>query len=142
LRIEIILPLMGVIVGWGLKAFSDYFVSRKTERQVFRKATFYLLKAYKALLDYERGTTYFRNNHPPVSEFEPRRATLEKRFLEESEANSPSTATAIELLASVNPTVAIRLQNTLRNIAFQRTLATSRNRMNRFMPGCWRPRID
>lgn len=111
-------PLIGVAVGWVLKTLSDYFVSRKTETRVFRKATFYLMKDYKALLDYDRGTTYFRRSKPPVSEFEPWRAVLEARFLEASQANRESVSTAIELLASVDPPRAIRLHNTLQNMAF------------------------
>ena len=56
---------------------SDYLAARKGETGIFRKVTFYLLKDYKALLDYDRGTTYFRKNKPPVQEFEPWRAILE-----------------------------------------------------------------
>ena len=112
------LPLLGVALGWGLKTLSDYFVSRKADTRVFRKATFYLLKDYKALLDYDRGTTYFRKSKPPVTEFEPWRAVLEARFLEASQANRDSVSTAIELLASVDPPLAIRLHNTLQNMAF------------------------
>jgi|GEM_PF-5362192 hypothetical protein len=52
-----ILPLVGVALGWGLKALSDYFISIGAEAKTFRKATFYILKVYKALLDYDRGTT-------------------------------------------------------------------------------------
>lgn len=112
------LPLIGVALGWFLKTLSDHFVSRKADTRVFRKATFYLLKDYKALLDYDRGTTYFRKNKPPVSEFEPWRAVLEARFLEASQANRDSVSTVIELLASVDPPLAIRLHNTLQNMAF------------------------
>ena len=115
---EVLLPLLGVALGWGLKTLSDYLVSRKAETRIFRKATFYLLKDYKALFDYDRGTTYFRRKKPPVNEFEPWRAILERRFLEESQANSGSVSTAIELLASVDPPLAIRLHNSLKNIAF------------------------
>src|SRR5947208_2597943 len=96
--LDAVLPLLGVALGWGLKTLSDYLVSRKAENRIFRKATFYLLKDYKALFDYDRGTTYFRRNKPPVKEFEPWRAVLEARFLEESQANSESVSTAIELL--------------------------------------------
>lgn len=116
--VNAILPLIGVALGWSLKALSDYLVSRKAESRTFRKATFYILKTYKTLFDYDRGTTYFRRNRPPVEEFEPWRAVLEARFLEESGANSDSTSTAIELLAAVDPPLAIRLHNTLKNMDF------------------------
>lgn len=111
-------PLLGVALGWGLKTLSDYFAARKVAVQTRRKATFYILKDWKALFDYDRGTTYFRRNHPPVDEFEPWRAVLEARFFEESEANSKSTSAAIELIASIDPPLAIRLDNTLKNMAF------------------------
>ena len=110
--------MLGVALGWGLKTLSDYLVSRNLDNRVFRKATFYLLKDYKALLDYDRGTTYFRRSKPPIAAFEPWRAVLEARFLEASQANSGSVSTAIELLASVDPPLAIRLHNTLQNMAF------------------------
>ena len=116
--VNAVLTLIGVALGWGLKTLSDYLFSRKAETRTFRKATFYILKTYKALLDYDRGTTYFRRNRPPVEKFEPWRAILEARFLEESKANSDFTSTAIELLASVDPPLAIRLHNTLKNMDF------------------------
>lgn len=113
-----VLPLIGVALGWGLKTLSDYLFSKKVENRTFRKATFYILKAYKALLDYDRGTTYFRRNRPPVEKFEPWRATLEARFLEEWKANSDFISTAIEVLASIDPPLAIRLHNTVKNMDF------------------------
>jgi hypothetical protein len=113
-----ILPLLGVVIGWCLKQLSDYFVTRKQDQQTFRRATFYILKDWKALFDYDRGTTYFRKNRPSVGEFEPWRAVLEARYLEESESNTNSTSTAIDLLASVDPPLAVRLHNALRNMAY------------------------
>jgi hypothetical protein len=109
----------------GAKDFQRSSRLKEAEAQTLRRATFYLLKNYKALLDYDRGTTYFRRNRPPVAEFEPWRATLQARFLGESEGNLQSTSTAIDLLASLDPPLAIRLHNTLRNMtfAFQRNLS-------------------
>jgi hypothetical protein len=113
-----ILALVGVAVGWGLKVFSDYVVATIADQKTFRKAAFYILKDYKALLDYDRATTYFRKQRPGVEVYEPWRAILQARFLHDSGANAESTSTAIELLASVDPTLAMRLHNTLRNMAF------------------------
>ncbi|SRR6266851_2017047 len=109
--------LVGVVVGWGLKAVTDHLAGRKVETQTLRKAVFYLLKDWKALFDYDRGTTYFRRNRPPLETFEPWRAVLEGRFLEESEANAKSTSAAIELIASIDPPLAARLHNILKNMA-------------------------
>lgn len=114
--VSAILPLFGVALGWGLKALSDYLFSRKAENRIFRKATFHILKAYKALLDYDRATTYFRQSRPPVAEFEPRRAMVEAHYIEERNANSDFTSAAVEQFASVNPALAVRLHNTLRNM--------------------------
>jgi hypothetical protein len=115
---EIVQPLLAVAFGWGLKVLTDHLAGRKVEIQTLRKATFYLLKDWKALFDYERGTNYFRRDHPPIETFEPWRAVLQARFLEESEANSKSTSAAIELIASIDPPLATRLHNTLKNMAF------------------------
>lgn len=124
MELTALLPLLGVGLGWGLKSLSDYLTSRKTERQTFRRATFYLLKSFKALLDYDRGTEYFRRSRPPIDEFEPWRARLQARFREAYETNSATTNETINLLASVDPTGAARLHNTLVNIelAFRRNL--------------------
>jgi hypothetical protein len=71
MKIETLLPLFGVILGWGLKSISDYFATRKEDVRRYRIATFYVLKAHKSLMDYERGTRYFRLNQPTIEEFEP-----------------------------------------------------------------------
>lgn len=119
------LPLVGVIVGWSLKSLSEYFVARAAERQTFRRATYYLLRSFKALLDYDRGSEYFRQSRPTIDEFEPWRARLHGRLQEMSERNAETTSAALELLATADPTAAARLHNTLANIefAFRRNLA-------------------
>ena len=115
---KVLLALAGVAFGWLLKVVTDYLVSRKAESRTYRRACFYVLRDYKALFDYERGTAYFRASKPPVADFEPWRATLEARFLEASEANGTSVSTAIDLVASLDPPLAIRLHNSLNNLAF------------------------
>jgi hypothetical protein len=111
-----ILPLIGVVLGWGLKSLSDYFISRKEEIRTFRKSTFYILRAYKALFDYERSTSYFRKKKPTVEKFEPLRAKLASLFMENVMTNSETVSSAVEILASVDPPLAARLDNTLKNI--------------------------
>ena len=115
---ETLLPLIGVIVGWGLKALSDFLTQRKDDVRRYRTATFYILRVYKSLMDYERGTSYFRLQHPMIDEFEPWRAILEARFLESVETNRDTTAKAVETLASVDAPLAARVDNTIKNILF------------------------
>jgi hypothetical protein len=118
MQIETLFPLLGVIVGWGLKTLSDYLTQRKEDVTRYRTATFYLLRAHKSLMDYERGTRYFRQERPTIDQFEPWRAILEERFLESVEAHAKTTSHAVETLASIDPPLAARMDNTIRNILF------------------------
>jgi hypothetical protein len=118
MKIETLLPLFGVILGWGLKSISDYFATRKEDVRRYRIATFYVLKVHKSLMDYERGTRYFRLNQPTIEEFEPWRAILESRFRESLEVNADSTSKAVETLASADPPLAARIDNTIKNVLF------------------------
>jgi hypothetical protein len=126
MKLEALLSLVGVIVGWGLKSISDYLTHRNEDVRRFRAATFYILRAYKSLLDYERGTRYFRNGRPAISEFEPWRAILEARFRESVKAEAETTSKAVETLASIDPPLAARMDNTIKNIlfTFRKDLAT------------------
>ncbi len=108
--------LMGILLGWGLKSLSDYVSMRRTEARTFRKATFFIMRAWKALLDYERGIAFFRKSKPDVEEFEAKREVLEKRFLSRVEIDQNTTWAAVDLLASVDPTLAARIDNTLKNL--------------------------
>jgi len=110
------LPLIGVLIGWGLKALSDYFSFRKIDMRSLNTSIFYILRAWKALFDYERGISYFRKNRPTIEEFEPWRAILAQRFLQSFGADSKTTADAVKTLASVYPTLAARLDNTIKYI--------------------------
>ena len=118
MKIEMLLPLFGVILGWGLKSISDYFATKKEDVRRYRIATFYVLRAHKSLMDYERGTRYFRQNRPTIEEFEPWRLILESRFRESLEVNADSTSKAVETLATVDPPRAARIDNTIKNILF------------------------
>ncbi len=113
-----LLPLVGVIVGWGLKSITDYLMQRKADVRERRAATFYLLRAYKSLMDYERGTRYFRLERPTIDKFEPWRAILEARFLDSVEVHDKTTSNAVETLALVDPPLAARMDNTIKNLLF------------------------
>ena len=116
MNIVSLLPLVGVIVGWGLKSITDYLTQKKTDVRECRAATFYLLRAYKSLMDYERGTRYFRQKRPTIDEFEPWRAILEARFLDTVEAHAQTTSKAVETLALIDPPLAARMDNTIKNL--------------------------
>jgi len=118
MNLESLLPLVGVIVGWGLKSLSDYLTQRREDVRRCRTATFYILRAYKSLMDYERGTRYFRKERPTIDKFEPWRTILAARFLESVEANHKSTAKAVEILATLDPPLAVRVDNTIKKVLF------------------------
>jgi hypothetical protein len=118
MKLETLLPLVGVFVGWSLKTVSDYLTQRKEETRHYRVATFYILRIYKSITDYERATRFFRQENPTVEKFEPWRAILESRCRESFEVNAHTTSKAVETLASINPPLAARLDNTIRNILF------------------------
>ena len=84
----------------------------------YRIATFYVLKAHKSLMDYERGTRYFRQNRPTIKEFEPGRRSLRVAISRELGGNADTTSKAVETLASVDPPLAARIDNTIKNILF------------------------
>lgn len=102
----------------GLKSLADYFVFRHRDIRTYNAAIFFLLRAWKLLKDYDRGTDYFRKSRPDVEEFERWRAILAKRFVENYTANSATLSEAVKLLSQVDPVLAIRLDNTLRNVEF------------------------
>jgi hypothetical protein len=118
MKLETLLPLIGVIVGWSLKTASDYLTQRKEDTKRYRVATFYVLRTYKAVMDYERGTRFFRQENPTIDKFEPWRAILEAKCCESIEVNADVSSKAVETLASVDPPLAARLDNTIRNMLF------------------------
>jgi hypothetical protein len=69
-------------------------------------------------MDYERGTRFFRREKPTIGRFEPWRAILEAKCCESIEVNSDATSKGVEILASVDPPLAARLDNTIKNILF------------------------
>src|SRR5437667_2301679 len=111
-----LLPLIGVVVGWMLKAGTDFLTASHRERATRRKCTFYLLRAWKALLDYERFVSLATSSRPDVEEYEPLRASFAARFLSRIAEDKESLVTGVEMLASIDPTAAVQLDNTIKNI--------------------------
>jgi hypothetical protein len=104
--------------SWSLKTITDLVMQWREDARGYRLATFYVLRIYKAVMDYERGSRFFRKEHPTVDEFEPWRAILEANCHESFEINTDTTSRAAETLASVDPPLAARLDNTIRNLLF------------------------
>jgi hypothetical protein len=113
--LEKLLPVFCVILGWVL---NDYLTRRKEEVKHYRVATFYVFRMYKSVMDYERGTRFFREERPTADKFEPWRAILEAKCCETFEINADATSKAVETLASVDPPLAARLDNTIKNMLF------------------------
>jgi hypothetical protein len=114
--VESLLPLIGVVVGWILKSGTDFLTASFREQATRRKCTFYLLRAWKALLDYERVISFLTSRRPDVEEYEPLRDHFAKRFLARIAEDKDSLATGVDMLASVDPTAAAQLDNTIKNI--------------------------
>ena len=114
--IDVLLALAGVALGWGLKSLSDYLGMRREEMRTYNKAVFFILRAWKSLLDYDRGTDYFRKNKPSPEEFEPWRAILAGKFVENFGDQSETVSEAARTLAEVAPALATRLDSTIRRV--------------------------
>jgi hypothetical protein len=115
---ESLWSLIGVIVGWLLKSGTDFLTAAHRERATRRKCTFYLLRAWKALLDYERVVSLLTSKRPDVEEYEPLRQSYAARFLSRIAEDKDSLATGVDMLASIDPTAAAQLDNTIKNIKF------------------------
>jgi hypothetical protein len=114
--VDPLIPLLGILFGWLLRSLADFFVYRHKDSRAYNSATFFLIRAWKLLKDYERGMAYFRSKRPAIEDFEPWRAILAKRFLENYTANTSTIAEAVRLLAEADPVLAARLDNTFRNV--------------------------
>lgn len=102
--LQSLLPLIGVIIGWLLKSGTDFLTASHRERVTRRKCTFYLLRAWKALLDYERFVSVATSNRPDIEEYEPNRASFAARFLSRISEDKDSLVTGIDMLATIDPT--------------------------------------
>lgn len=108
-----LLPLIGVIIGWLLKSATDFLTASHRERITRRKCTFYLLRAWKALLDYERFVSIATSTRPDIEEYEPKRASFAARFLSRISEDKDSLVTGIDMLATIDPTAAAQITFTL-----------------------------
>lgn len=120
--------LGGALAGWILKSVADFLAWRVRDQREFRRATFGLLKTYKAISDYDRGTTYFRGERLALEVYEPAREWIEQRMLRVTTEEKDALENAVLLVASIKPTFALELDRSLRRLAdthcgaLQRTL--------------------
>jgi hypothetical protein len=114
--VQSLLPIVGVIIGWILKSGTDFLTAGFKERATRRKCTFYLLRAWKALLDYERFVNLASSSRPAIQEFEEQRRFFAQQFLSRVAEDKDSLVTGVDMLASIDPTAAAKLDNAIKNI--------------------------
>lgn len=114
--LKLILPLVGVVIGWLLKTLTDWVREAAARTKELNKATFYFLRAFKTLLDYERFLRNFRTDRPCVEDLVPNQIIIWDRFIRRSELEKECYFNAVEALSSIDPALAIRADNTLKNL--------------------------
>jgi len=110
------LALTGVLLGWLLKLQSDVFAWWINDRRQYRKATFYLLRAYKAILDYDRATTHFRNARPEVDVYHKQREHAVTLVLNALDYGDDTFKEAIDLLSQISPALAMNAHESLMRV--------------------------
>jgi hypothetical protein len=114
--LKLLLPLVGVVIGWLLKTLTDWVREVATRTKELNKATFYFLRAFKTLLDYERFLRNFRTDRPSIEDLVPNQILIWDRFIRRSELEKECYFDAVEALSSIDPALAIRADNTLKNL--------------------------
>jgi len=107
----------GVLLGWALKAQQDLVAWWIADARQYRRATYYLLKAYKALLDYDRATTYFRRDRPNIDDYYGNRQLAAFLANQSLELSAESTKEALDLLGQLSPTLAMDVHDSLNRIS-------------------------
>ncbi|MBK1830167.1 hypothetical protein JIN77_05500 [Verrucomicrobiaceae bacterium R5-34] len=113
--IVVLLPIAGIVVGWVLKTCTDLLIKAKDDWAKRRECIFYLLQSWKNVLDYERYISHISKQDLEIEEYEEIRTGLSQKLGEQLAASRESLKTGIVSLASVDPTAAAQLDNTLKN---------------------------
>lgn len=116
LAVQIILPVTGVVIGWMLKSITDFLVATGKERADRKKCTFYLVRAWKALFDYEQFLSSATLARPEIEQYEKRRVMLAEQFLSRIAEDRDSLVTGVDMLASLDPIAAAKLDSTIKQI--------------------------
>jgi hypothetical protein len=88
----------------------------RSDIRTYNQAIFFTLRAWKTLLDYDRGTDYFRKKKPTPEQFEPWRAILAGKFVENFREHAETVSEAVRILSEADPAMATRLDSTIRRI--------------------------
>jgi hypothetical protein len=110
-----LLPIAGIVIGWLLKTLTDVFLRAKDDWSKRRECIFYLLQTWKNILDFERYISHLSKQDIDIEKYEQIRADLAKELKERLISSKASLKTGIVSLASVDPTAAAQLDNTLKN---------------------------
>ena len=110
-----LLPIAGIVIGWLLKTLTDVFLRTKDDWSKRRECIFYLLQTWKNILDFERYISHVSKQDIDIEKYEQIRADLAKELKERLISSKASLKTGIVSLASVDPTAAAQLDNTLKN---------------------------
>lgn len=113
--IIVLLPIIGIVIGWLLKTATDFFLRAKDDWAKRRECIFYLLQSWKNVLDYERYISHLSNQGLEIGEYEEMRTGLSQKLRDQLLASKDSLKSGIVSLASVDPTAAAQLENTLKN---------------------------
>ena len=113
--IILLLPVGGLVIGWILKSFTDLFFKAWDDWAKRRECVFYLLQSWKNILDYERKISDLSGRHQTLEEYEEIRTLLSQELNGKLTKAKNSLKTGIISLASVDPTAAAQLDNTLKN---------------------------
>lgn len=116
------LPLLGIFVGWLLKTGTDLLLRTKDEWTRRRRCVFFLLRAWKRILDYERYVSVMSKRDLDVVEFESSRGRTFEALLKHLTDGHDSLKEGIRELATVDPTAAVQLDNTLHHFWMLREL--------------------
>jgi hypothetical protein len=113
--IVVLMPVAGIVIGWLLKTSTDLLLRAKDDWAKRRECIFYLLQSWKNVLDYERYISHLSKQGLEIGEYEEMRTGLSQKLRDQLLASKDSLKSGIVSLASVDPTAAAQLDNTLKN---------------------------
>jgi len=111
----VLLPIAGIVIGWLLKTSTDLLLKAKDDWAKRRVCIFYLLQSWKNILDYERYISHLSKKNLEIGEYEEMRTGLSQKLRAQLMDSKDSLKSGIVSLASVDPTAAAQLDNTLKN---------------------------
>lgn len=92
-----------------------FFYERRRDWSKRRECIFYLLQSWKNILDFERFISHVSKQDMDIAEYERTRLRMSAKLRERLVSSHTSLKSGIVALASVDPTAAAQLDNTLKN---------------------------